>query len=111
MKRRAVVATLVVALAAAAVPSLHAHAGAHGLKVGEVVSITGDTFELNTATETLTVKLTADTKYEKDTKAVTRDLLKKGVRVGVATAKPVAGQPSVATRVVFMKAVAAPKSR
>ena len=109
MKRFALAMLAALSMGSAFVPAALAHPGGHGLKMGEVVSVSGDTFELKTATETLTVKLSADTKFEKDTKAATRDLLKKGERVGVATTKTEAGG-LVATRVVFgMKALAPPK--
>ncbi len=108
MKRLAMAIVALAWLGVASSPAVLAHPGAHGLKTGEVVSVSGGTFELKTATETLTVTLNAETKFEKDTKPATKDLLMKGARVGVAATKTAGGL--VATRVVFgMKAPAARK--
>jgi hypothetical protein len=79
--------------------SARAHEG-HGLTIGEVVAVAADSLQLKTAKETLTIKLTATTKFEKDKKPVERTLLLKGDRIGVATSKSKSGELT-ATRVVL----------
>lgn len=101
MKRRAMAVSVVLAaLGAAVAPAAFAHAGAHGPRMGEVLSVGTDSFELKTEKETLLITLTADTKFEKDGKPASRDLLKNGDRVGVDARKSEAGALE-ATRVVL----------
>lgn len=98
MKRTMLAIAAALGLAVMA-PAVWAHAG-HGLTIGEVVSVSADGFELKTARATVTVKITAETKFEKDTKPAERALLKKGERVGVEMKKAASGELS-AGRIVF----------
>lgn len=77
-----------------------AHPEGHGLTVGEVTSVTGDTFELKTTKATFTVKITAETKFERDHKPAEKAPLKKGDRIGVERIKSAAGDV-VAKRIVL----------
>ncbi len=99
MKLMATAIVAAACLVVAVSPRVLAHEG-HGLTMGEVVSVTGDTFELKTAKATLTLKVTADTKLEKDAKPAARALLKKGERVGVDLKKLDSGE-LLAMRIVF----------
>lgn len=74
----------VVALVMALPGALAAHEG-HGLRVGQVTAVGADSFDLTTPKATLTVKITAETKFEKGGKPADRAELKKGDRVGVET--------------------------
>lgn len=98
VRRRAALVTIAIFLGfpLAAV----AHPEGHGLTVGEVTSVTGDTFELKTAKATFTVKITADTKFERDNKPAEKASLKKGDRIGVERVKSVSGEV-VAKRIVL----------
>lgn len=98
MKRLVMAMAVVLGLAAVA-PMATAHEG-HGLTFGEVTSVSGDTFEVKTAKTTMTLKITADTKFEKAGKSAERALLKKGERVGVDAKKAESGE-LLATRVVL----------
>jgi hypothetical protein len=87
-------------LLATAPATVEAHPGGHGLTMGEVSSVRDDGFELKTEKETLKVRLTPDTKFEKDKNPVERSMLKTGVWVGVAVAKTDGGELT-ASRIVF----------
>jgi Domain of unknown function (DUF5666) len=97
--KRIIMAMAAVLGLAVVVPMAWAHEG-HGLTFGEVVAVSGDTFDLKTAKATVTVKITADTKFEKAGKPADRELLKKGERVGVDAKKAASGDLQ-ATRIVF----------
>lgn len=88
---------LAAGLMAAAPARVLAHEG-HGTVVGEVVAVTDDSVQVKTAKETVTVKLIATTKYEKDKKPVDKSLLKVGDRVAVGTSKAKTGELT-ATRI------------
>jgi hypothetical protein len=100
MTRRTILAAaLMVAVLSCAGTIARAHEG-HGLTIGEVVAVAADSLQLKTAKQTLTIRLTATTKFEKNKKPVERTLLLKGDRVGVATTKSKSGELT-ATRVVL----------
>ena len=84
-----------------------AHEG-HGAKIGEVVAVTDDTVQVKTAKETVTVRLTDKTLYERAKKAAGKSDLKKGDRVAVTAVKSDAGD-LVATKIVL--GLAAPKPK
>ncbi len=70
--------------------ALYAHdARLHGdnASTGEVVAVTKDGFDLKTKTDTLRVKYLSGTKFELDSKAVSKSPVRKGQRVGVIGAK------------------------
>lgn len=69
---------------------LVAHEG-HEAIVGEIVSISADGFQLKTDKETLNIKFSDKTTFEKDKKAVDKTHLKKGDRVAVTGSKQMAG--------------------
>lgn len=92
--------------------SATAHEG-HDAIVGEVVSIFADGFQLKTEKETLTIKFSDKTVFEKDKRPVDKTHLKKGDRVAVTGSKQMSGD-TMATHVRLglpvAKAKAAPKS-
>ena len=84
------------ALLAFSIPAL-AHEG-HDAAVGEIVSIAADGFQLKTEKETLSVKFSDKTVFEKDKKTVDKTHLAKGDRVAVTGAKQMSGD-TIATQV------------
>lgn len=101
----------IVALLAFSIPAL-AHEG-HDAVVGEIVSISADGFQLKTEKETLTIKFSDKTVFEKDKKTVDKTHLTKGDRVAVTGAKQMTGD-TMATHVRLglpaAKAKPSPKS-
>ena len=93
--------------------ALYAHdARLHGdnASTGEVVAVNKDGFELKTKTDTIRVKLARATKFELDGKAVDKNPIRKGQRVGVVGAK--AGTDVTAEQVIVLPATnAAPTSK
>jgi len=59
---------------------------------GQIVSITGDRFELQTAKETLQVTFSSKTKFEHDKKEVDKTHLTKGAQVTVVGTKLPSGE-------------------
>ena len=87
MKKLVMSAGTFVLLASSA---LYAHdARLHGdnASTGEVVAVTKDGFDLKTKIDTIHVKLSDATKFELDSKAVSKNPVRKGQRVGVIGAK------------------------
>ena len=89
-----------------------AHEG-HDAIVGEVVSISADGFQLKTEKETLNIRFSDKTVFEKDKKTVDKSHLAKGDRVAVTGSKQMSGD-TMATHVRLglptAKAKPAPKS-
>ncbi len=77
--------------------SAPAHEG-HDAIVGEVVSISADGFQLKTEKETLNIKFSDKTVFEKDKKTVDKTHLTKGDRVAVTGSKQMSGD-TMATHV------------
>ena len=92
--------------------SATAHEG-HDAIVGEIVSISADGFQVKTGKETLTIKFSYKTVFEKDKKTVDKTHLTKGERVAVTGSKQMTGD-TLATHVRLGLRVAkekpAPKS-
>ncbi|MBP6702618.1 MAG: hypothetical protein KA385_03890 [Vicinamibacteria bacterium] len=84
------------ALLAFALP-VFAHEG-HDAIIGEIVSISADGFQLKTEKETITIKFSDKTTFEKDKKPVDKTHLKKGDRVAVTGSKQMSGD-TMATHV------------
>lgn len=99
------------ALLAFSMPAV-AHEG-HDAIVGEVVSISADGFQLKTEKETLNIKFSDKTVFEKDKKTVDKTHLTKGDRVAVTGSKQMSGD-TMATHVrlglPIAKAKPSPKS-
>jgi hypothetical protein len=100
MKRLVVAMVALVIFGGFAAGWVQAHSGGHGLTMGEVVSVTDGGFELKTEAETVTVKITSETKFLKNKKPAEKSLLKKGEWVGVSKSKSESGELS-ATRIIF----------
>ena len=84
------------ALLAFSMPAV-AHEG-HDAIIGEIVSISADGFQLKTEKETITIKFSDKTTFEKDKKPVDKTHLKKGDRVAVTGSKQMSGD-TMATHV------------
>lgn len=99
------------ALLALSIPAL-AHEG-HDAVVGEIVSISADGFQLKTEKETLNIKFSDKTVFEKDKKTVDKTHLTKGDRVAVTGSQQMSGD-TMATHVRLglptTKEKSAPKS-
>jgi hypothetical protein len=67
--------------------------------VGEVATVAADSFELKTATSTVTVKLTGDTKFVLDQKPSDKTQLRAGERVVATISKAKTGDMT-ASRVI-----------
>jgi hypothetical protein len=97
----------------AASSAVYAHdARLHGdnASTGEVVRVSKDGFDLKTKTDTIKVKLAKTTKFELDGKAVDKNPVRKGQRVGVVGAK--AGDEVTAEQVIVLPATnAAPAAK
>lgn len=84
------------ALLALSIPA-PAHEG-HDAIVGEIISISANGFQLKTEKETLNIKFSDKTVFEKDKKTVHKTHLVKGDRVAVTGSKQLSGD-TMATHV------------
>jgi hypothetical protein len=110
IKRLTIAAGTIVLLASSA---LYAHdARLHGdnASTGEVVAVSKDGFNLKTKTDTLSVKLSKATKFELDGKAVDKNPVRKGQRVGVIGAKS-SGEVTADQIIILPATNAAPASK
>lgn len=87
-------------------PRLHAD----NASTGEVVAAGKDGFELKTKTDTLRVKLSNVTKFELDGKAVDKNPVRAGQRVGVIGAKA-SGEVAADQVIVLPAAKTAPAAK
>jgi hypothetical protein len=87
------VLTVVALVATSTVASAHDER-LHGKNAltGEIVSSTGDGFELKTKTETVKVKFSSKTKFEHDKKEVDKSHVRTGDRAGVIGSKLPTGE-------------------
>ena len=105
MKRTSWIALALLVLAALMAGEARAHGGKSHRLLGTVVSVVEDRLVLDaTSGKRVEVRLTAETRYERDGKAVERSALVAGARVSVHLTEDDA-------TAVLVKVGAAPKSR